>query len=202
MGTRSLGEWRPPPLSLAAAVLVAIAAGRSVLETVVGGLVLAAVIGAFSLPRPRDWLLGLPGVRRLSHRKPPNSAPNASATLTAPKELPTQVRLQFFGDTRIPVCVTSENVINWYANLTTFHLNGAPHSFCWQVFLVFDTPVKYHQVIVTHSHPELAPTLEVKYQTHQCTVVFTNGQIPAGILTIVAEGALTLPNLRIEPLAS
>lgn len=112
----------------------------------------------------------------------------------------TSIQLQFFGDYRMPVAASSNNVAGWYA----FHSPGVQYEYgdanthavlgqggigpSWVIFIATDKPTQYRQAVVTFSNPEREPPIEVRLTTTRLIVVVANSQIPDGILTIEAAG--------------
>jgi hypothetical protein len=108
----------------------------------------------------------------------------------------TSVRLQFFGDRRIPLDVARENVATWFAyyspsiKVTPQDPEGkamaggfeVPPN--WVVLIVFDQPTDYRQAVATFSNPEIAPPIEVRHTTTRSVVVTTGGLLPAGVLEV------------------
>jgi len=110
-----------------------------------------------------------------------------------------ELRLQFYGDYRIPECVSSSNVVNWFTyyspslSMTPLDINKNPIAGgwqippCWVIFINLDKPTTYKQVKVSFSNSELMPITEVRMSTTRTIAVTTRSQIPAGILEIHVE---------------
>ncbi|MCW5590686.1 MAG: hypothetical protein KIS74_01180 [Burkholderiales bacterium] len=108
----------------------------------------------------------------------------------------TKVRLQFFGDQRIPHEVSSENVAVWFAyfsaslSITPMDANGKPIDGGmqippnWVIFVALDKPAKFRQAIVSFSNPEVMPIVDTHMANARVIAMSTRGQIPAGVLTI------------------
>lgn len=108
----------------------------------------------------------------------------------------TTLRLQFFGDRRIPHDLGSQNVATWFAYFSPSIQvtpaddkgNRMPGGFevppNWVILVVLDRPSSYRQGIATFSNPEIAPPIEVRQATTRSIVVTTGALLPAGILEI------------------
>jgi hypothetical protein len=116
------------------------------------------------------------------------------------KYIKTRLRLQFFGDHRIPHEVSSDNVAVWFAyfsaslSITPMDASGKPIDGGmqippnWVVFVALDKPAKYRQAIVSFSNPEVMPITDTHMANTRVIAISTRGQIPAGVLSIeVAE---------------
>lgn len=111
----------------------------------------------------------------------------------------TRLRLQFFGDHRIPHEVLSDNVAVWFAyfsaslSITPMDASGKPIEGGmqippnWVVFVALDKPAKYRQAIVSFSNPEVMPIADTHMANSRVIAISTRGQIPAGVLTIEAS---------------
>lgn len=112
----------------------------------------------------------------------------------------TRLRLQFFGDHRIPHEVSSDNVAVWFAyfsaslSITPMDASGKPIDGGmqippnWVVFVALDKPAKFRQAIVSFSNPEVMPITDTQMANTRVIAISTRGQIPAGVLTIeIAE---------------
>jgi hypothetical protein len=131
----------------------------------------------------------------LGGRRPTQNA-NASAEDAELKYIKTNLRLQFFGDHRIPHEVSSDNVACWFAyfsaslSITPMDEKGnvikggmqIPPN--WAVFVALDKPAKYRQAIVSFSNQEVMPITDTHMANARVIVISTRGQIPAGVLTI------------------
>lgn len=111
----------------------------------------------------------------------------------------TMLRLQFFGDKRVPHEISADNIINWFAyfspsiDVAFNDENGREISRSstgpnWAVFLVMDRPVTYRQAIVSFSNPALMPVIDVHMATERAVLIGTRGLVPAGVLEISAQG--------------
>jgi len=113
-----------------------------------------------------------------------------------PQYIKTDLRLQFFGDHRIPYEVSSDNVASWFAyfspslaitpmdargNTVAGGLKVPPN---WAIFLALDKPAKFRQAIVTFSNPEVMPVTDVHMANSRAIVISIRGQVPAGVLSI------------------
>lgn len=172
-----------------------------------------ALLGSLSglLARP-SWnyaplvLIGLSGVllvlKQLNFLGKSDTGQNAnlSAQDLEPKYIKTTLRLQFFGDYRIPHEVSSDNVACWFAyfsaSLSITPMDESGNSIAggmqippnWAIFVALDKPSKFRQAIVTFSNPEVMPVTDTHMANARVIAISTRGQIPAGVLTIqIAE---------------
>lgn len=107
----------------------------------------------------------------------------------------TNVRLQFFGDHRIPHEVSSDNVCAWCAYFSaSIQIHGPEGEVMfgsqpnWAIFLVLDKPASFRQAITSFSNPEVMPVIDTHMANSRAIVISTRGQIPAGVLEIhIAE---------------
>lgn len=106
----------------------------------------------------------------------------------------TSLRLQFYGDQRIPTEIYSGNVSNWYAIWTPSATVVAKdavgkeierHIFPknWIIFLIFQKPTKYRQLVVSFSSGGFPP-YEVKQSDSRFAIIAISGDIPLGELEI------------------
>jgi len=114
----------------------------------------------------------------------------------APAFVETVLRLQFFGDRRVPRDVGNQNVATWFAYYsqsvqvtpTDDKGNRLPGGFevppTWIILVVLERPSIYRQGIASFSNPELAPPIEVRQATTRSIVVTTGALLPAGVLEI------------------
>ena len=116
------------------------------------------------------------------------------------KYIKTRLRLQFFGDHRIPHEVSSDNVAVWFsylsASLSITHTDASGNTIQggmhippnWVVFIALDKPATFRQAIVSFSNPEVMPIMDTHMANTRVIAISTRGQMPAGVLTIeVAE---------------
>ncbi len=109
----------------------------------------------------------------------------------------TSLRAQFYGDSRTPTEVATDNVKSWYAlwspsALVMFKDAGDnevgrqvfPKS--WNIFVLFEKPTKYRQLVVSFDSPGFPP-YEVKQSGQTWAIVSVAGDIPAGVLQIYAK---------------
>lgn len=116
--------------------------------------------------------------------------------LARPSFQKTSLKLQFFGDRRIPIELGSNNVATWFSyysqsvKVSTQDAQGneMPGGFemppNWVIFAVFDKAADYRQAVAVFSNPELSPPIEVRQTTTRSLVVTVGGMIPAGVLEI------------------
>lgn len=145
-----------------------------------GLLLLSAII---TIVRGKQWISGAPDLVQ------------ANRVDDKPVPIDTSVRIEFFGDDRVPVGVLEENVSTWYAlwspsaRIQMFAADGEPrgaHNIVpksWSIFVVFDRPTEFRQVHVAFSGGALPPH-EVKLSNARCTIVSIAGDVPAGLLTL------------------
>jgi len=105
------------------------------------------------------------------------------------------LRLQFFGDDRIPTEIRSENVTTWFAYFTPRIKAESKDaatgkvsplfetSKVWVLFLTLDKPTNYREVTVGFSAPGL-PIYDVMQSTPRSIVVQFRGEIPTGAIEI------------------
>jgi hypothetical protein len=114
-----------------------------------------------------------------------------------PEIIRTNMRIQFYGDERIPTEVYSENISNWYAVwspsaiIRTLDANGKEVGYqifpkTWSIFVLFERPVKYRQLIVLFSSSGF-PSYEVKQQTQRFAIIAVSGNIPNGALEVYTQ---------------
>jgi hypothetical protein len=123
---------------------------------------------------------------------------NVEGAQSQPAFIKTSIRLQFFGDRRIPHDIGQQNVATWFAyfspsiKVTPQDAQGKPMDGGfevppnWVVLIVFDRLSAYRQGIANFSNPEIAPPIEVRHATTRSMVVTTSGLLPAGVLEIYA----------------
>ena len=114
----------------------------------------------------------------------------------------TSLKLQFFGDNRIPKDLGSENVRFWWAQFSPsiqvqmynekgekiVPPSGLPgHAPNWNVFVTLEKPTTYKQIITTFSHPEALGPTEIQGSTDRSFVFHSFKEVPAGILEIQFE---------------
>lgn len=128
--------------------------------------------------------------------------PNAYRTGVLEQEataIKTGIRLQFFGDRRIPTEVSNDNIAVWFAYFTP-SLSITPKDAQgntiaggievppnWVIFLLLQKPAVYRQVIVDFSNPQLMPVIDRQMMSVRAIIISTRGQIPAGVLHIHTE---------------
>jgi hypothetical protein len=113
-----------------------------------------------------------------------------------PKSIKTALRLQFFGDYRIPHEISSDNVASCFAyyspSLSITPKDASGNTIAggmeippnWAIFLALDKPAKFKQAIVSFSNPEVMPITDVHLANSRVIVTSTRGQVPAGVLAI------------------
>jgi hypothetical protein len=113
----------------------------------------------------------------------------------APAEIQTSVRMQFFGDTRIPTEIHSANVkhwfvmwhpsaaISWIAPDTGAMVKGAEIPRTWTIFVLFERPVKVSEAVISFAGTGF-PMHEVKNVSERHVIAHVSGDIPAGALEI------------------
>lgn len=111
--------------------------------------------------------------------------------------LKTSLRIQFYGDQRIPTEIYSENVSNWYtvwspsAIISARDAQGkeierAIFPKTWTIFLLFKKPTRYRQLIVSFSSAGFPP-YEVKQSDSRFAIITVSGDIPLGELEVNAK---------------
>lgn len=110
--------------------------------------------------------------------------------------IPTRLRLQFFGDHRIPTEISNNNVAVWFTyytssiTLTPKDKDGKPLPGGfevppnWVIFLALDKPATYHQVLIDFSNPEKMPITDIQVSNTRVIAISTRGTMPAGVLDI------------------
>jgi hypothetical protein len=119
--------------------------------------------------------------------------------IPSPQPLPTGIRLQFFGDNRIPTVISRNNVAVNFSYFTP-SLSITPQDAKgkamaggmqippnWVIFLSFDKPAIYTSIAVDFSNPAIMPIIDRQFQGVRAIVVSTRGQVPAGVLDIHTE---------------
>jgi hypothetical protein len=102
-----------------------------------------------------------------SHPTLQTETTSAPSQTIEPRPIKTVLRLQFFGDHRVPQAISSENIANWFAYFSpsisvTLQVPGGfevPPN--WAIFLTLDKPATYRQVITSFSNPEVMPLTEI-----------------------------------------
>lgn len=105
-----------------------------------------------------------------------------------------QLRLQCFGDGRIPTAVRTVNVAFWLAYFTpharisfsgqngeVLQQHEIPKN--WAIFVAFDQPTSFREIIVGFNAPGL-PMYDVMHPNSRGVMVAFRGDIPAGELEI------------------
>ncbi len=109
----------------------------------------------------------------------------------------TSLKLQFFGDHRIPTEVVKQNVDSWYALWTESRIIDFTNSEGaivqtvsipkqWVIFIQFEKPTSYREVIVSFGIPE-PPMHEVKTTNKRYVVVFISSDVPPTTLEIYTK---------------
>lgn len=114
------------------------------------------------------------------------------------KPVNTVLRLQFFGDERIPTSIHEANIANWYvlwtpsATISLGDSNGnslsnqviVPKN--WTIFVLFEKKTVFREFIVSFASPGLPP-YEVKARSDRFAIVNISGDIPFGVLEVFAK---------------
>jgi hypothetical protein len=128
------------------------------------------------------WVFGRPGTSKIG----PAGA------------IKTELRLQFYGDTRIPTEIRADNIYDWYtlwsphAEASFTDATGKVLSSTvlsaksWNIFVIFETPTRYRELSVSFSAPGF-PQYEVKKATERYAIINVQADIPAGALEIYAK---------------
>ena len=110
----------------------------------------------------------------------------------------TGARIIFYGNDQLPKEDHVNNINTWYALFSpriviTIKNSGgkllpekAVSPKTWTVFLLFEKPIKYRQLVVTFSGGVLPP-YEVKQQSSRFAIISVSDDIPAGELYIYAK---------------
>lgn len=128
------------------------------------------------------------------------NATNGSVAHTVPdqKFIKTALKLQFFGDYRTPIEVSSSNIASWYAYYSpsmrmTMHdadgkeVGGHEIPPSWAIFMALDLPSTFRQGVISFSNPEKISPMEVRFSGSRAIVSTVAGQVPAGILEVYAQ---------------
>lgn len=112
------------------------------------------------------------GIWLLAHT--PTAAGSAPiASTETPVFRRTILRLQFFGDERFPQEITADNIKRWFSyrsgmmGMTPQDKDGKPTEGgffvppSWAIFIIFEKPSRYRQIIPSFSNPATMPTVEV-----------------------------------------
>ena len=105
------------------------------------------------------------------------------------------VRIQFYGDNRLPVEIKSTNVANWFAYYSPHAevrrhdsqsgaqevLATAPKN--WAVFISYDRPTEVRQIVV-HFTAQGLPAYQVLQSSKRACLISFAGDIPLGELEI------------------
>ena len=104
------------------------------------------------------------------------------------------LRLQFFGDDRIPTKIRQENVGCWFSYFTqhakisfkdvsdkVIQTHEIPKN--WAIYIVFEKPTSFNEVTVGFNAPGL-PMYDVMHPNSRAIMVSFRGDIPAGELEI------------------
>jgi len=115
--------------------------------------------------------------------------------------LPTSLKLQFYGDHRIPTEIGKENIYYWYAQFSPsvgvifrdkdgneiVPPGGAPsYRPTWDVFVILDKPTVRRQIQYSFSNPEKMWPAEILGETARSFIFHSVKEIPAGVLDLVA----------------
>ena len=109
-----------------------------------------------------------------------------------PSKIKTELRLQFFGSTKIPTEIYSDNIYSWYAlqcpTVTLLFDNKKTKNeiFCWNIFITFNRPIEFREITVSFSNPGFPPC-EVKCRDQRFIIIVVLGNIPAGEMEIYAK---------------
>jgi hypothetical protein len=114
----------------------------------------------------------------------------------------TGLKLQFYGDHRIPTEVGADNIYHWFAlfspsiGLSYYDKDGneivpsggSPrYGPTWNVFVVLKQPITYGQITTSFSNPEKMGPTQILGQTDRSFIFNTFKEMPAGVLEIRAE---------------
>lgn len=104
------------------------------------------------------------------------------------------LRMQFYGDTRVPTEIRQSNVANWFAYYSPIAqvredspagpgrvVLATPKT--WAIFIAFDRPTEVRQIVVNFNAPGL-PQYQVLQSTKRAALISFAQDIPAGELEI------------------
>ncbi|HJW42587.1 MAG TPA: hypothetical protein VJ476_15335 [Rhizomicrobium sp.] len=127
-----------------------------------------------------------------------HSVYRALAPEDKPLPIKTGIRLQFFGDVRIPHVISSDNVATWFAYFTP-SISMVPKDTDgktiaggfevppnWAIFVAIDKAASFKQVLVEFSNTDLMPVIDIQQSSSRAILISTRGLIPAGVLNIHA----------------
>ncbi|MBV8361110.1 MAG: hypothetical protein JO189_24705 [Deltaproteobacteria bacterium] len=117
----------------------------------------------------------------------------------APQNVLTNLKVEFFGDQRIPRELYQHNVATWYAlwspsatisqvDSTTGKEIGrqliVPKT--WSIFLLFAEPARFRQIVLSAAGGDLPP-YEIKLSSAKFAIIQISGDVPKGALEINAQ---------------
>lgn len=105
-----------------------------------------------------------------------------------PKPIWTSLRLQFYGDHRIPTEIVKQNVESWYSLWTESRriefkdkdgrvIQDISIPKQWTIFVQFEKPTSYKEVIVNFGLPD-PPMYEIKTANKRYLILFVSADIP------------------------
>jgi len=114
------------------------------------------------------------------------------------KFVKTSLRLQFFGDNRLPIAVNLQNVATWYAYYSSSiqvrfqdasgkEIEDPQVPPTWAIFVSLDLPSSYQQGIISFSNPEKASQMEVRMANSRAIIATVSGQLPSGVLEVYIQ---------------
>jgi hypothetical protein len=114
----------------------------------------------------------------------------------------TSLRLQFYGDSRIPTPITPvENIHFWYAQFSPsigikyydkdgneiVPPTGSPkYGPSWNLFVTLEKPTKWSRISVSFSNPEKMGPSEIVGETDRSFIFHSFMEMPAGVLELRA----------------
>jgi hypothetical protein len=115
----------------------------------------------------------------------------------SPERAPFLLRLEFVDGGSAPKEIRSENVLSWYVAWSNElnvrglsadgkEMDGFKIPKAWTIFIVFDKPSAYRQVLVQPAMKGF-PSYEVKWMGSVYAVIQTSSDIPSGILDIYSK---------------
>jgi hypothetical protein len=150
-----------------------------------GGFVAAAIVltFVFFVPFKTQPIVAIPQAQQ--------TAVTTGNPTEQTSQLPTMLRLQFGGSNTIPIGIDQTNIWRWYALSTTVQgFDPKKKTFVevaknWTVFLVFDVPIVFKQILVDANGARL-PNCEVKDSSNRSAVVVFGGDLTGTVVNIHA----------------
>jgi len=108
-----------------------------------------------------------------------------------PSNTPTSIRIQFNVGGAMPTAVSLVNIWRWYIlgsvrQDITDPKNPKNIFVGWQLFIVFDKPVRFKQILV-RGHGAPLPTNEVRDPNERSAIVLLHGDSPGLVLDVIVD---------------